>query len=140
MDYIKEKCTNAGVPYEIVRILFVPHYEVPRLMQAGDFGICPVKPVPTKRYCTPVKDGEYWAMGLPVIITNNISDDSDIIREHSAGAVLENLNQQGYADAVAKMNCILRQDKKELQKKIRTLAERYRNYEIAEEIYRNFYQ
>ena len=42
----------------------------------------PVKPVPTKRYCTPVKDGEYWALGLPVIITEGISDDSGIIREN----------------------------------------------------------
>jgi glycosyltransferase involved in cell wall biosynthesis len=139
-DYIQEKCAEAGVPFDIVKILFVPHHDVPRLMQAGDFGICPVKPVPTKRYCTPVKDGEYWAMGLPVIITNNISDDSDIIRDHSAGAVLENLSPKSYADAVAKMDCILQQDRKELQIKIRTLAERYRNYEIAEEIYRNFYQ
>ena len=139
-EYIEEKCREAGVPFETVKILFVPHSDVPRYMQAGDFGICPVKPVPTKRYCTPVKDGEYWAMGLPVVITNNISDDSDIIRQNEIGAVLEDLSPKSYAEAVKKMDCLLQQDKTQLQKKIRLMAERHRNYEIAEEIYRHFYQ
>ncbi len=139
-DYILEKADKAGVPASIIRTLFVAHPDVPRFMQAGDFAICPVKPVPTKRYCTPVKDGEYWAMGLPVVITNNISDDSAIIRENGIGAVLEELNTKNYAAAVQQINQLLSQDKQILMDRIRVIAERHRNYQIAGEIYKQFYQ
>ena len=138
-EYIKEKCASVGLPFDIFNVMFVQHQDVPRYMQAGDFAICPVKPVPTKRYCTPVKDGEYWAMGLPVVITNNISDDSDIIRDNKIGAVLEDLSDKSYKQAVTQVDGLLKQDKQELKKKIRTMAERHRNYKIAEEIYKHFY-
>jgi glycosyltransferase involved in cell wall biosynthesis len=133
--YIKEKCDEAGLPFDIIRILFVAHPDVPRYMQAGDFAICPVKPVPTKKYCTPVKDGEYWAIGLPVVITTNISDDSDIIRENGIGAVLNDLSAKSYAEAVTQIDNLLRKDKQELRSRIRAIASQYRNYSIAEKIY-----
>jgi glycosyltransferase involved in cell wall biosynthesis len=137
--YIKEKCDEAGLPFDIIRILFVAHPDVPRYMQAGDFAICPVKPVPTKKYCTPVKDGEYWAIGLPVVITANISDDSDIIRENGIGAVLNDLSAKSYTEAVMQTDHLLRKDKQELRSRIRAIASQYRNYSIAEEIYIQLY-
>ncbi len=138
--YVKTKCIEADLPFDIFHVLFVPHPDVPRYMQAGDFAICPVKPVPTKRYCTPVKDGEYWAIGLPVVITDNISDDSEIIRENEIGAVLKDLSVVSYTEAVNKVNDLLKQDKQELRNKIRSIAIQYRNYSIAEKIYRQLYQ
>ncbi|HEX7845513.1 MAG TPA: hypothetical protein VF476_06880 [Chitinophagaceae bacterium] len=138
-QYIKEKSAAVGLPFEIIRLLFVPHNEVPVYMQAGDFAICPVKPVPTKKYCTPVKDGEYWAIGLPVVITNNISDDSAIIEEKNIGAVLHELSVEEYKKAVKKIENILTRDKNELRSEIRSIAEKYRNYKIAEKIYEHIY-
>ena len=79
-------------------------------------------------------------MGLPVVITDNISDDSYIIRDNEIGAVLGDLTQKSYVEAVNKMDDLLKQDKLRLQKRIRSIAERYRNYEIAEEIYKQFYK
>ena len=108
-------------------------------MQAGDFGISPVKPVPTKRYCTPVKDGEYWAIGLPVVITKDISDDSQIIKENDIGAVLEDLSANSYQGAVKKMDALLQTDRVILSEKIRRIAATYRNYSIAENIYKKIY-
>jgi hypothetical protein len=136
-DYLKRHCDRVGLPFNILTTRFVPHNEVPGMMQAADFAICPVKPVPTKRYCTPVKNGEYWALGLPVIITENISDDSDIIRENGIGSVIESLSPQGYQEAVSRMATLLNGDKGQLSEKIRSIAERYRNYDIAWAIYKD---
>ena len=58
-----------------IESLFVPYNQITDYYQIADFAINPVKPVPSKRYCTSIKDGEYWGMGLPVVITKNISDD-----------------------------------------------------------------
>ncbi|MBW6482146.1 MAG: glycosyltransferase [Vicingaceae bacterium] len=119
---------------------FVAHHEIPNYMGLGDFGITPVKPIPTKRYCTPIKDGEYWALGLPVVITKDISDDSDIIKKYGIGSVLEELNEDNYLKAVKEIDELLSNNsREEIYQKIRPIAEKYRNFEIAEKIYAAIY-
>ncbi|WP_224998117.1 glycosyltransferase [Cesiribacter sp. SM1] len=132
-------CKRAGVPAEIVLDLFVPHSKVADYMGLGDFALTPVKPVPTKRYCTPIKNGEYWALGLPVVTTANISDDSGIIDQNSIGAVIETLNEEPYLAAVKKIDSLLSQPKEEVFTKIRNIAKRYRSFDIAEHVYQEIY-
>lgn len=136
-EEIRSYCVSASLdPSAIIR-RFVPHHEVPAYMNLASFGICPMKPVPSRKYCTPIKNGEYWAMGLPVVITKDISVDSDIIRENNAGYVLGKLDEEEYRAAVRKTDAIL-QDPSH-RNRIRALAGKYRNFSIAEEIYRDLY-
>lgn len=130
---------KVGLNPETIISKFVAHQEVADYLSVGDFGITPVKSVPTKRYCTPIKDGEYWALGLPVIITPNISDDSEIIEKYDIGAIIISLDKKGYLEAIKKINYLLKQNKSELQQKIRNLAIKYRSFEIAEKIYEKIY-
>lgn len=119
---------------------FVAHHQIPNFIGWGDFGITPVKPIPTKRYCTPIKDGEYWALGLPVVITKDISDDSDIIKNNKIGSVLEELNEDNYLRAIKEIDELLKNNTRmELYNKIRPIAEKYRNFNIAERIYKEIY-
>lgn len=140
LEEIKEMLTEFELPETIFRILYVPHAEVNRYIGLGDFAITPVKPVNTKKYCTPIKDGEYWAMGLPVVITKNISDDSDIINDNNIGYVLQELNANEYTNAVNKIDQLLAgKTADELYPGIRSIAEKYRNYSIAKDIYQKIY-
>jgi hypothetical protein len=116
---------------------FVPHAEVPRYMGLADFGLCPVLPTPSKRYCTPIKNGEYWALGLPVVITPLISDDSDLIVEHRAGIVWDHTRPP--EPAVASLVTLLAEPEGERRARIRRLAEAKRPFSIAEAIYRQVY-
>lgn len=119
---------------------FVSHKEIPNYIGLGDFGITPVKPIPTKRYCTPIKNGEYWALGLPVVITKDISDDSDIIKKYKIGSVLEELNDDAYLKAIKEIDELLKNNTRmELYNKIRPIAEKYRNFSIAEKVYKEIY-
>lgn len=128
-----------GLPSEIVVLRFVRHSEIPDYMGLADFAITPVRPVPTKLYCTPVKDGEYWALGLPIIITKDISDDSAIIKNEKIGVVLETLDQTGYRSALNQIDALLGTDRTELRKKIRAVAVKYRSFDIADKIYSQLY-
>lgn len=120
--------------------LFVSYAEIPDYIGLGDFAITPVKPIPTKKFCTPIKDGEYWALGLPVIITKDISDDSDIIESNKIGVVLKELNNEAYLQAIKEIDYILMNNlKQDLQKKIRLIATEYRNFDIADKIYKTIY-
>lgn len=120
---------------------FASPSEVKNYLAISDFALNPVKPVPSKRYCTSIKDGEYWASGLPVIITNNISDDSDIIEEQNAGAVLKNLSEKDYLDAAKKIKGIFAGESKEqIHSRIKKLAEEKRNINKVSAIYEAIYK
>lgn len=136
---IEAYCNRAGVDMNCVVIKFVPHNEVPRYMGLADFALTPVKPIPTKRYCTPIKDGEYWALGLPVVIPANISDDSMIIERNDIGAVLYHLDKDAYLQAVIDIDRILQSPRMEIFQKIRSIAKQYRSFDLAEGIYKKVY-
>lgn len=137
VEEINEYCSRSGVDMNCVVMKFVPHREIPLYIGLADFALTPVKPVPTKRYCSPIKDGEYWALGLPVVISDNISDDSNIIEVNDIGVVLRDYNQETYLRAVLKIESLM--SKGNLRNKIRRIAVQYRSFKIAENVYQAVY-
>ena len=137
---IKELARASRLDPGIIVTKFVEHADVPKHLALGDFALNPVKPVSTKRFCTSIKDGEYWAMGLPVVIPPNISDDSDIIKEQRIGAIIEEFNPEAYLKAIKEIDLILQScSRRELIERVRAVAIKYRNFADAEEIYRKIY-
>ncbi len=136
-----EKLTEATqLPPGLIIQRQVPHNEVPSYLSLANFAINPVKPVPSKRYCTSIKDGEYWAMGLPVVIPTNISDDSDLIREAEIGAVLDHLSTEQYKRAVEEIDRLIEPSRRQAEKtRIAQIAEQFRGMHIARAAYAKLY-
>ncbi len=133
-------CEGAGLPKENVRIEFVSHAEIQDYLGLGDFAFSAFKPVLSRRYCTPIKNGEYWALGLPVVITKNISEDSEIIAYSHTGVVLDNLSIPEMEKAVKEMDKLLDKNKNgKLSEEIYQLAVKHRNFTIAENVYGKIY-
>jgi glycosyltransferase involved in cell wall biosynthesis len=140
-ESIDEMATQAKLNKEIIISRFVPHSEMPKYLGLGDFAYSAIKPVPTKRYCTPIKNGEYWAMGLPVVIPDGISNDSAIIQENNAGYVLKSSDVSELKKAVHSIDQLLRNEAvEELSTRIRNLAEKHRNFNTARAVYSAIYQ
>ena len=137
-DELHSYMAKFQIPRAVIIQRFVPHNEVPRYLSLGNFALNPVKPVPTKRFCTSIKDGEYWAMGLPVVISPNISDDSNIIERENIGVVVDLSDVQQTRKAIDALASMLENDQA-LRDRIRSIAERYRSYSIAESIYQKIY-
>jgi len=137
-EEIDVEIKRVSLPENVVVSKFVYHHDVPRYLSLGDFAINPVKPVPTKKFCTSIKDGEYWAMGLPVVIPPRISDDSEIIENEHTGVVVDFSDKSALARSIDKIEDLLKR-KTELKGKIRKIAIKYRSYEIAKKIYIEIY-
>jgi glycosyltransferase involved in cell wall biosynthesis len=119
---------------------FVPHRKIPDYLGVADFALCPMKPLPSRRYAAPIKNAEYWALGLPVIITKDISDDSELINNNNAGYVLSELNNNEYKRAIIKIDeLLIEKNRQELYSMIRPIAEIKRNFTIAKEVYSKIY-
>lgn len=137
-EEIESLCNAANLPTHVVISTSVPFAQIPVWLGLADFALTPVKPVPTKRFCTPIKDGEYWASGLPVIIPAGISDDADIIENNNIGYVLHHLNSKEYTEAMHHIDGLLKKPS-ELATKIKSIAEEFRGFRIADEVYRKVY-
>ncbi|MBX7093156.1 MAG: glycosyltransferase [Flavobacteriales bacterium] len=140
IEEIHERCMHFAIPTEFIQLKFVPHREVPDYMMTADFAITPVKPVPSKRFCSPIKDGEYWSLGLPVVITENISDDSSIIHHENAGVILREFTDSALRKAAREMKKLLDDENPEtLRSRIQQLAIQHRNFENSLNVYRAIY-
>lgn len=130
----------AGLDPSVLITTFVPHTEVAGYMGVADFAFSAFKPVESRKYCTPIKNGEYWAMGLPVVIGEGISEDSDIIRSNNAGYVLKSLSEEEFRNAALYLKQLLQtEDRNKLANRIHELAQKHRNFAIAENVYRTIY-
>lgn len=137
---IEAKCKTVDIDMSKVNVRFVNHAQIADYMGLADFAVTPVKPIPTKRYCTPIKDGEYWALGLPIVITRDISDDSEIVENQGIGSVMKEFSQSEYLRNVKEIDDLLKKySPTELYNKVRKVAEQYRSFEIAEQIYEEIY-
>jgi glycosyltransferase involved in cell wall biosynthesis len=127
------KANKAGLPLDRTHVLVVPHDEVPAYLSAADLAFSIIKPTPAKRYQCPIKNGEYWACGLPILMTDGISDDYLMMRQGIGGQVygpdLHGLDEA--LDGIARM--IAMPDRRE---RMRALAERFRSLALAREVYR----
>ena len=140
-DIIQQWADRSNIPNSIILQKFVPHAEVPKYLGLADFGLAPYQPVPSRKYGAPIKVSEYWASGLPVVITANIADDSKTIIENGIGAVLNGLNTTEYKKAVEAIDALLLQNYDlSVYSKIRYLVGKRRNYGIAAQVYQNIYE
>lgn len=77
-----------SLPPDRLHIRSVPHEEVTEYLSAADFAFSLHRATKVSAYFSPIKDGEYWANGLPIVITAGVGDDAMIIQEHQIGIVL----------------------------------------------------
>jgi len=54
----------------------------------------------SKKASSPTKQGEIMAMGVPIVCNAGVGDTDRIIREHEAGAVIENFGPENYREAI----------------------------------------
>lgn len=129
---ILENLEKSDIPSSSCLVTKVLHSEVATYLSASDFAFSMVRPAPIRLYCSPIKDGEYWANGLPVLSAHGIGEDSEIIAEEGAGALFDddlgNLN-----DAFRKIESLIEVDQRHGD--IRSIAEKHRNFENLSDLY-----
>ncbi|MDQ3110746.1 MAG: hypothetical protein M3R17_12705 [Bacteroidota bacterium] len=133
-------CVNAGIDPSKVISKFLPPAQVPDYLGLGDFAISALKQAPSRRCCTPIKNGEYWAMGLPVIIAPGISEDSEIIASSNTGIIRKDLSEAEMGRCILEIESVIKTNADGLlSEKIHQLAVKHRNYKIAWDVYNKIY-
>lgn len=132
--YIEKELESVKFDMRNVLIKKVNHGEVPKYLNAADFGFTLIKPKPTNLYCSPIKSGEYLAMGLPALMTSGVGDDHHILLKENAGVVFSDPgNEEQMNDCFKGIENILAE--KDIKERLRALAHKYKSFSIVEEIY-----
>jgi len=129
---IRSMALQAGLPGDRLHVMMVPHVEVPDCLSAADFAFSTIKPSPIKRYQCPIKNGEYWANGLPILMTDGISDDYLLMRKGLGGSVFQP-DMSDLDSALVQIKHILARP--EHKKEIIELALQYKSVELAAKVY-----
>ncbi len=134
---IKERVHAHKLDPSKVKISFVDTVGLRNFLTIADFAYCTVRPGKSRLFCCPVKNGEYWAMGLPVVITQGIGDDSELIDKLNAGVVLHNFEETHLINCFDKLKNILKEPNHKIR--IRELAKKYRSREYIQRVYSHFF-
>jgi glycosyltransferase involved in cell wall biosynthesis len=126
----------AAFPEDRLHVVSVPHRDVPKFLSASDLAFATVRMTPSRSALSLVKVGEYLASGLPIVITEGVGDDSDAIRDHDAGAVID-ISEAATAGAIDRI-CRILSDPGH-RARIATLAERYRSRHRVADVYRRIH-
>lgn len=130
---IYTKLKDTGFPKENVWIGLVQHQEVPKYLSAADFAFNLHKSTKHSFAYSPIKNGEYWASGLPILLPDNIGDDSEIVSSCSAGAIFDINNDNSILHAFSNIATIL-QDLNS-RNEIVQVAKEFRGFEIGKKAY-----
>lgn len=131
------KLKAVGFPTDKAWVGKVLHAEVPHYLSASDFAFSTIKPANCRQFCSPIKDGEYWAMGLPILIPPGIGDDSAIIEREGGGAVFEPEDSSSLKEALSRIQSILKEDS--YRQDIRQLAQKHRSIVQQQEVYEQLF-
>jgi glycosyltransferase involved in cell wall biosynthesis len=138
-DWVNRQIVDFGLPADKILIRSVPHDEVPKYMAISNFAFATYKPGKFKAYLSPVKVGEYWAAGLPVILTENVGDEHLIIKNNPAAGVLfspEQIKREQYLhELYVQLQRTLSLPEKGT---ISALAKTHRNFDSVRKAYHYF--
>ena len=111
----------AGLPREAWSLKALPHAAVPAELLRHDAGLFFLTEGLSEHGCSPTKIGEYWACGIPVVTTPNVSDTDGIVKTCRVGVVVQ--GKGGAALTAAAQDLLRLLDDPGLSKRCRDAAE-----------------
>lgn len=103
-EMVFSEATTVGLAHDLLRVLKVPRHNVPEYLTICNMGLFFCKPVYSKMASSPVKQGEFMAMGIPVISNSHIGDTTEILNTYKAGIVINEFNDDAYFEAINMIN------------------------------------
>ena len=110
-SWVSKKIKQFEIPEESYAQMFLPHEEMNKYLNAADFAFAPIRKLPVSAFQSPVKTGEYWSVGLPVILTEGIGDEALFIEKEDLGFCF-NPEETKYEKVFSQLNVLLNDTEK----------------------------
>lgn len=130
-EEIRKLAEKTGYAKNVI-VRKVPHELVRDYLFAADFGISIQNPKPSNLFLCPLKNGEYWASGLPIFSIKDVGDDTKRI-EHNPdlGAVFTLGDHRSVERAFKHIAGLCNNKSNRISNPPRKAAEKYKNLREA---------
>lgn len=118
-----------------VNLLRVASNEVPEHLTKCNVGLALYTPLKSNKVCAPIKLGEYLASGIPVVISNDVGDSTELIEKYDVGIILNNEN---YEEIILELLKLIKD--KNINSRCIDVAEKDLNLTVSAEKYKEFYK
>lgn len=108
-------------------------------LSAADVGIIGIPPLPNQKFRSPTKTAEYMLCGLPILICDHISEDSQYISEHHLGCVVQSFKHEDVLKQKDKILYLFEENRDNMTEKSRKIALKYRSIDKVYKIYNKIY-
>lgn len=109
-DLITRMLDEGGLPPDAWKLKAVPYREMPARLTNFHAGMFFLTTGISEHGCSPTKIGEYWAVGLPVVTTPNVSDTDEIIRRERVGVIVSDHTEEIYQQAFSELRNLLKDE------------------------------
>jgi glycosyltransferase involved in cell wall biosynthesis len=96
---ISSRLRKYGIAESQFLVTHCHHSEVNNYLNAADIGISFINSGPWSFACSPVKHGEYWACGLPLIMPTGIGDEREWLESDKLGFLANYDNSKSISTA-----------------------------------------
>ena len=133
---ILEQARRVGLPLDRIHVRTVSHMEIPAHLSAADFAFSTIRPSPTKLYQCPIKNSEYWANGLPILMTDEVGDEHKLLRKGIGGRVFK-VDLSDVSEALAGIEAMIQRPGH--REEVASLAKKYRSTDIIRRVYSSIF-
>ncbi len=104
---VNKMMADGGLEKEFWNQDAVPYIEMPKTLTNYQAGLFFLAQGISEHGCSPTKIGEYWAVGLPIITTSNVSDTDDLIADYATGVTIKSHSEEEYLEAIEGLKILL---------------------------------
>lgn len=127
LDYVKSQMASVGIPFECFYCKTETHEKVNRYLSASDFALSFFKNSPFSFACSPIKHGEYWASGMPVIMAHGIGEESSWVYHNRLGIETDIHDSKCIKNSIEEIRSILLEENH--RERIRKISRQRRSFE-----------
>lgn len=134
-SWIESELVQVGIEKNYTVLSHIPFAEIQNYINVGDIGYCGIPPLPSQKYRSPIKNGEYLACGLPYIVYEGVSEDDLIAIKEDVGVVLKDNSQSEIARSLQDISTLFNKDRSEIMQNCTNTAFKYRGIQRVDDFY-----
>ena len=129
-------CTKHGLPANSYHIGICPIKELSGYLSACDLGVIAYGNIPSRKFFSPTKSGNYLMSGLPILIQRETSEDDVLVTQNNVGVVIDRFDIDQIPALVSSIDKLLLEDRVELAERCMAVGRRERSNTRAIEVWR----
>lgn len=122
-NVVQTALLEAGLqPSDFVVLGRIPYEQLSDYISASDMGMIAIPPLPSQKYRSPAKTGNYLACGIPFLINRHIADDDILAETERVGWVVDDLSLEAIDRALPQLAFYQQEPREEQRERCRRVA------------------